>query len=120
MSGTVTTISADLLQLASIFNTSKGNAEDFLAANIAPTRTALMRIAVCMGSNAKLILRVMDSNGANAQNVEMKDGVPIAAGAGQTFVWPMRTDRRYNFRHDVAGAVTIRDFVVDEVRGGVV
>ena len=94
------------------------NAIDFLSSAYRPKEeVSAIRISCCYAAAAKLRMLVTPDGGA-AQEVRFNADVALVAQAGYTFTWEVRSDRTYNFRHDQAGAVVVREFVFSEVTGG--
>lgn len=90
---------------------------DILPADFTPrSRSAgAIRIGVGFQTTGVFSIVIKNSAGAVVDELDFNSGDLLDADAANTFTWPVRPDRRYNFQTTVTGNVTL---YIDEVQGG--
>lgn len=90
---------------------------DILPTDFTPrSRSAgAIRIGVGFATKGAFSIVIKDSAGSVVDELGFQGGSDLTAGSANTFTWPVRPDRKYNFQTTASGNVTL---YIDEIQGG--
>lgn len=82
---------------------------------------ATLRVTVEYDTSSKITADITPpSAGSPLANSELLDGINVPANKPRSFVMSAREGQKFEFKHSDGGTIKVKQFLVEEVRGGVI